>query len=167
MTPYNIVCPTIASFHNRCIINCGRKVTTNRRLIIHATCSGPFCLQEMSYRWILYQLMPSKTGAPWLKVHELQQHVLTDLDSTNIVFSGSRNPLKQRTEYKIVASARFRDQMAERGEMIFITGSPPHISKSESGCEVYPKKGNVLKTYFNITCSGWQDEDLPLTYQLR
>ena len=154
-------------FYNRCVINCGRKVSTNRRLIVEATCNGPCCVQELSYRWTLYHLSPSETGTTWLKVPKFRQYVLTDLDSSNIVFSGSKNPLKQNMKYKIVASVRFRHRMMEKGEMVFITDTPPHHPDGELGCQTYPRVGIVLKTDFNITCSGWQDEDLPLTYQLR
>ncbi|RMX60858.1 hypothetical protein pdam_00003501 [Pocillopora damicornis] len=149
-----------------CVINCGRKVSTKRRLIVEATCNGPYCIQEVSYRWTLYHLSPSETGTTWLKVPKFRQYVLTDLDSSNIVFSGSKNPLKQNMKYKIVASVRFRHRMMEKGEMVFITDTPPHHPDGELGCQTYPRVGIVLKTDFNITCSGWQDEDLPLTYQL-
>ncbi|PFX27644.1 Polycystic kidney disease protein 1-like 2 [Stylophora pistillata] len=149
-----------------CVINCGRKVSTNRRLIVEATCIGPFCGQEMSYRWTLYQISSTERGASWLKVRKFRRYVLTNLDSSNILFSGSKNPLKQSTHYKIVASVRLRHRMIERGEMVFITNTPPHNPYGDLGCQAYPRMGIVLKTDFSITCTGWLDEDLPLTYQL-
>lgn len=152
---------------NSCVINCGRKVSTNRRLIVEATCIGPFCGQEMSYRWTLYQISSTERGASWLKVRKFRRYVLTNLDSSTIVFSGSKNPLKQSTNYKIVASVRLRHRMIERGEMVFITNTPPHNPYGDLGCQAYPRMGIVLKTDFSITCTGWLDEDLPLTYQLK
>lgn len=154
-------------FINRCAINCGRKISTNRRMIIKATCKGTYCLEDNSYSWTLYKFALSANSSSWLEVQSLQSYLLTNVDSPNIVFSGSRKPLEQRTKYKIVASVLLRDEIVERGEMVFITNSPPHNRYGALGCDVYPKKGRVLQTKYNVTCFGWDDEDLPLSYQLR
>ena len=61
----------------------------------------------------------------------------------------------------------FGKDIADTGEMIFDTNSPPSNPNHESGCGVHPKKGRVLKAKFNVTCYGWENEDLPLSYQLR
>lgn len=136
-------------------------------MVIGAMCNGPYCLEDISYSWTLYQLTLSINSPSWLEVQNLQSYLLSNMDSTNIVFSGSRKPLKQNTKYKIVASALLRDDIIEMGEMVFVTNSPPHNPNGELGCGVHPKKGRVLQTKFNVTCLGWEDEDLPLRYQLR
>ena len=136
-------------------------------MIIEAICSGLHCLGDISYSWALYQFTPLENIPSWLKVQNLESYTLTNLDSTNIVFSGSKKPLEQRSKYKVVASALLREEIVETGEMIFDTNSPPSNPNHESGCGIHPKKGRVLKTKFNVTCYGWEDEDLPLSYQLR
>ena len=136
-------------------------------MIIEATCSGPYCQEDVSYSWALYQFTLLGNGPSWLKVQNLQSYTLTNLDNTNIVFSGSKKPLEQRSKYKLVASVLLRDGIVETGEMIFDTNSPPGNLYHELGCGVHPNKGRVLKTEFNVTCYGWEDEDLPLSYQLR
>ena len=103
----------------------------------------------------------------WLKVQNIESYTLTNLDSTNIVFSGSRKPLEQRSTYKVVAYSPLREGIVETGEMIFDTNSLTSTDPNhELGCGVRPEKGRVLKTKFNVTCYGWEDEDLPLSYQL-
>lgn len=136
-------------------------------MIIEATCSGPCCLEDVSYSWALHQFTLLGNDPSWLEVKNLQSYTLTNVDSTNIVFSGSKKPLEQRSKYKVVASVLLRDGIVETGEMIFVTNSPPRNPDHELGCGVHPKKGHVLKTEFNVTCYGWEDEDLPLSYQLR
>ena len=136
-------------------------------MIIEATCSGPYCNEDISYSWDLYQFTPLGNSSSWLKVKNLESYTLTNLDSANIVFSGSKKPLDQRSKYKVVASTLLRKGIVETGEMIFDTNSPPSNSDRQSGCDIHPKKGRVLKTKFNVTCYGWVDEDLPLSYQLR
>lgn len=136
-------------------------------MIIEATCSGPYCLEDISYSWVLYKFTPLENSPSWLKIHDLESYTLTYLDSTNIVFSGSRKPLEQSSKYKVVASAVLREGIVETGEIIFDTNSPPSNPNHEVGCGIHPKKGRVLKTKFNVTCYGWDDEDLPLSYQLR
>lgn len=154
-------------FTNRCTINCGSKVSTNKRMIIEAICSGPYCLEDISYSWALYQFTLLGNGPSWLKVQNLESYTLTNLDSTNIAFSGSKKPLEQKSKYKVVASVLLREGIVESGEMIFYTNSPPSNPDHKLGCDIHPKKGRVLKTEFNVTCYGWEDEDLPLSYQLR
>ncbi|KAL9989666.1 hypothetical protein ACROYT_G004234 [Oculina patagonica] len=134
-------------------------------MIIEATCKGPYCLEDIRYSWTLYQFALS-TKSSWLEVQNIQRYLLTNVDGTNIVFSGSREPLKQRTKYKVIASVLLHDQIVERGDMVFFTNSPPHNPYGGLGCGVFPKKGFVLQTRFNVTCFGWEDEDLPLSYQM-
>ncbi|XP_078351373.1 polycystin family receptor for egg jelly-like [Oculina patagonica] len=151
----------------RCVINCGRKINTNRRMIIETTCKGHYCLEDISYSWKLHQSASLSTNSPsWLEVQNLQSYILTNLESTNIVFSGSRKPLEHKTKYKVIASVLLRDEIVERGEMVFVTNSPPHNPFGEKGCVVHPKKGRVLQTKFKVACFGWKDEDIPLSYQL-
>lgn len=154
-------------FITRCTINCGQKVSTRKRMVIEAMCKGPYCLEDISYSWNLYQFTLSIKSPFWLEVQNLQSYILTNMDSTNIVFSGSRKPLKQKSKYKIVASALLREDIVEIGEMVFVTNSPPHNPKGELGCSVHPKRGHVLQTKFNVTCLCWEDEDHPFSYQLR
>lgn len=137
-------------------------------MIIEATCSGPYCLEDIRYNWALYKFTLVGNGSSWLKVQNLQSYTLTNLDSTNIVLSGSKKPLEQRSKYKVVAFVLLHGEgIVETGEMIFDTNSPPSNPYHELGCGVHPRKGRVLKTEFNVTCYGWEDEDLPLSYQLR
>jgi len=135
-------------------------------MIIEAICSGPYCLEDISYSWALYQFTLLGNGPSWLKVQNLESYTLTNLDSTNIAFSGSKKPLEQKSKYKVVASVLLREGIVESGEMIFYTNSPPSNPDHKLGCDIHPKKGRVLKTEFNVTCYGWEDEDLPLSYQL-
>lgn len=48
----------------------------------------------------------------------------------------------------------------------FHMNSPPiQLENAKSGCFVEPEEGFAVETTFNITCLGWQDEDIPLTYE--
>ena len=78
-------------------------------MIIEATCSRLYCLGDISYSWALYLFTPLENIPSWLKVQNLESYTLTNLDSTNIVFSGSKKPLEQRSKYKVVASALLRE----------------------------------------------------------
>lgn len=42
------------------------------------------------------------------------------------------------------------------------TNNPP----KDGSCEVKPITGEELKTRFRFSCSGWQDEHEPLTYEM-
>lgn len=48
---------------------------------------------------------------------------------------------------------------------LFIVNKRPRKKDNTSGCSISPSSGIGVSTIFNITCKGWYDEDLPLTYQ--
>jgi len=47
-------------------------------------------------------------------------------------------------------------------EYNIVTNIPPN----GGSCDVTPKTGEELDTIFTFSCSGWQDEHQPLTYEM-
>lgn len=73
---------------NRCKINCGDKVTANKKTVIESTCKGLSCKSGQRYNWTLYMLDPMACNETWLPVMDLKEMTLTELDSPNIVIKG-------------------------------------------------------------------------------
>lgn len=103
----------------------------------------------------------------WAEVPNFEENILTDIDSPNLVIPSDRQILQERSEYKIRAVVTLDNGLTIAEEMAFVTNSPPHVSDGRSGCSVTPSEGIVLTTEFNISCSGWTDDDLPLNYEFR
>ena len=148
-------------------MNCARKVSTNKRMVIESVCRGPFCRDVQKYNWFLYKMDPSAIDGQWIEVPYLKDMILTDLNSANLVYSGKGKRLHVTATYKVKASVLLREGIAEHGETMFFTNSPPYNHLGNLGCSAYPREGRVLQTSFNVTCLEWQDVDVPLMYQLR
>ena len=64
---------------------------------------------------------------------------------------------------RIKAVAFVEDGSTKEDQFTFRTNSVPY----GGSCSVSPVNGTAIDTEFNITCNGWQDDDLPLTYEFR
>lgn len=98
-------------------------------------------------------------------VPNLEDRILTDINSPNLVIPGDKQLLEENTKYKIRVVVTLTTGFTYAEEIPFITNSPPRIL--DGGCSVTPTEGLVLTTEFEISCSGWSDEDLPLNYEFR
>ena len=141
-------------------------MSANQRLTLRASCSGPLCNRIARYNWLLYKLQ-SSGDKYWIEVPSLEDKILTDIDSPNLVIPGDGNVLENSSKYKIRTIMTLSNGFTFAEELIFITNSPPRIADERGGCSVTPNEGFVLTTKFNISCSGWLDDELPLNYELR
>ena len=141
-------------------------MSVNQRLILKSSCSGPLCDIIIKYDWLLFKLKVSST-TDWMIVPNLEDRILTDINSPNLVIPGDKQLLEENTKYKIRVVVTLTTGFTYAEEITFITNSPPRILDGRGGCSVTPTEGLVLTTEFEISCSGWSDEDLPLNYEFR
>ena len=73
------------------------------------------------------------------------------------------------TKYRLRASVYLDDDTVEESEIFFKTNSPPGYNDSDEmvGCSVTPEIGHAVTTEFTISCRGFMDEDMPLSYEFR
>ena len=69
--------------------------------------------------------------------------------------------------YRLRGIVHLTDGTTEESEIYFRTNSAPYPIHDDSGCKVNPKKGHAVTTEFFISCDGWYDDDLPLSYEFR
>ena len=141
-------------------------MSVNQRLILKSSCSGPLCDIIIKYDWLLFKFKVSST-TDWMIVPNLEDRILTDINSPNLVIPGDKQLLEENTKYKIRVVVTLTTGFTYAEEITFITNSPPRILDGRGGCSVTPTEGLVLTTEFEISCSGWSDEDLPLNYEFR
>lgn len=149
-----------------CTSNCSAKVSANQRFTLKTTCSGLLCHKIFKYNWVLF-ILKTSGGKDWVKVTNLEENILTDIDSPNLVIPSGKQVLQESNKYKIRAVATLDNGFMIADEILFVTNSPPRVSDGRGGCIVTPSDGFVLTTEFNISCSGWTDADLPLNYEFR
>lgn len=63
-------------------------MTGNKRMVIESTCTGLSCQAAQRYNWTLFRLDPWAENETWIQVDDLEDKILTDLDSPSLVFKG-------------------------------------------------------------------------------
>ena len=73
------------------------------------------------------------------------------------------------TKYRLRATVYLDDDTVEESEIFFKTNSPPMYDYFDemAGCSVTPEIGQAVTTEFTISCQGFMDEDMPLSYEFR
>ena len=140
-------------------------MSANRRLTLKSSCSGPLCDRIIKYNWLLFKRkLPGDKD--WINVPNLEDKILTDINNPNIVLPGNEEVLEENNDYKIRVVMTLANGFTFREEVMVVTNSPPRVSDG-GGCLVTPHEGFVLTTGFNFSCSGWTDDELPLSYEFR
>ena len=112
---------------------------------------------------------PWSVNETWVE-EKLEDNILTELDSPTLVFKGKldqwENSLKDDRTYRLRGIVYLTDGTTEESEISFRTNSAPnHVDFP--GCKVNPEMGHAVTTEFFISCDGWYDDDLPLSYEFR
>lgn len=130
---------------------------------MQSQCEGSQCTKINSYEWILYERnqTASNTGIVWQKREDLQLLASTPLNSKDIVIS--ENTLEKGKDYRLVLFVQTTDGLPGMGAYDMSTASPP----TGGTCSITPPSGISLKTDFNLSCSDWDSDVTPLTYQFQ
>ena len=144
----------------RCLINCGPKLVPSVKLSIEAICQGSQCSNITSYNWILYQGDQSNPTV-WKRKDDLRLMASTPLNSSRIVIKESS--LIGGKNYRLAVLVTNADGFAGISAYDFSTALPP-----EGGtCTIKPTSGISFKTYFHLSCSGWNSYNTPLSYKFQ
>ena len=145
------------SAHNRCIKNCGEKLNPSSTLSLEGKCdTSGTCL----YEWQIYKADTENAEKDKVGSNETEPYILTSTTSRYLVVK--EGFFKGGKFYSIKLLAR-RSQKGAQGyttEKVEVNSPPKNGS-----FRVDPKKGVILKEQFNLSCSGWKDED-PLEYEI-
>ncbi|XP_048586750.1 uncharacterized protein LOC5520842 isoform X2 [Nematostella vectensis] len=155
----------------RCTSNCAVKVSPQNRMVIESACKGLTCRSVQKYMWELYTIDPFGESGKFELVQDLERRILTELDSPSIAFIGKvnmfENSLAPDQRYRVKVIASLPDGTSETAMIEFNTNSAPYPAMDEDGCFIRPEVGRAVTTEYNISCRGFKDEDLPLSYEFR
>jgi len=140
----------------RCIINCKSKIIPSVKLSIEAQCHGPLCSKISSYQWTLYGHNPSDTV--WRKI---QLVTTTPNNSRSITIK--KDSLEGGKNYRLAVFVHTMDGQQGMSALDISTASPP----TNGTCSITPSNGTSLKTVFNLSCSDWESDSIPLSYLVR
>ena len=133
----------------------------SKTMRIEPKCEGKLCDRIIRTKWSIHTLN-STMNSRWGRKEST--FVVKDF-SSHVYPSKTRDP-----HYKIKAVIAIRvenEVIKEEYDKEITLNSPPYIADRNSGCFVMPNEGYAVETIFNITCSGWSDEDKPLKYEFR
>ncbi|XP_068694084.1 polycystin-1-like protein 2 [Montipora foliosa] len=144
-----------------CTQTCPKKVNIDQKMSLKGHCVE--CFGELTFLWELYQHINASNVDPtdtskMKKDQNLEKKTTTGIKSLNLVVKP--NTLHPDCRYTVIFKA-FRGQQYGEFLQTLETNSPP----KNGSCEVTPKNGSAMHTLFRINCSGWEDVDLPLTYE--
>ena len=146
----------------RCLVNCGLKVVPQVKLSIQSQCQGSLCSNISSYEWILYeQSSSSANNGIWIRTQHLQLITDTPVGSSNIVIK--KGSLSGRTNYRLALFVQTTAGLPGMSAYDISTTSAP----TGGTCTITPSSGISLKTDFNLTCSNWKSDSIPLSYQFQ
>ena len=74
----------------------------------------------------------------------------------------------QKFQVKAIATPH-KGRFQEQALYTFIVNAPPkvEVQSENTGCQVTPREGFAIMTNFHITCLGWYDKDVPLSYAFK
>ena len=143
----------------RCKQNCAAKMNPSSRLSVLAKCSEG-CFGELIYSWEVYQNEGGKKSKLWQR--------RDNITATNSVqnpngpaFALPRDILDGDEEYLIRVFGGRENGAKGRSEYTSLTNDPPR----GGACSGKPPVGEALVSDFVLSCSGWRDADMPLTYE--
>lgn len=97
----------------------------------------------------------------WQEVTNLDDLILTYGNSPNLVTRQGK--LRGNSTYLVTVTGVTSKGHSSFATFSFVTNTPP----TGGTCKVDKPEGKAWETNFVFTCTGWHDEDLPLTYKFR
>ena len=160
-TPFSPSVLPIFLLHFRCFFNCQPKVSPLVKLSIKSQCRGLQCSKISSYKWRLYQHFKRNTSFLWQRKHNLRLVTSTPLNSSDIVIKGGS--LTGGNMYRLALFITITDGLWGVSAYDFSTARPP----TGGNCSITLPSGISLKTDFNLSCSNWESDNTPLSYQFQ
>ncbi|XP_035672972.1 polycystic kidney disease and receptor for egg jelly-related protein-like [Branchiostoma floridae] len=140
-----------------CLQNCGQYLNPSERLVISGRCMD--CTPETRPRY-LWSLVPepgnSKQGVDW------DTETLTGREKAFLSVQAETFKVADVAETFTLRIDVFSWSGASAYALYsFTTNAPPTLGT----CSVIPDSGTVMETLFQIKCSGFTDENVPLKYR--
>ena len=110
---------------------------------------------------MLYEQFKRNTSFTWQKTHNLRLITSTPLNSRDIVIKGGSltGGNKYRLALFIITTDGFRGMSAYD----YAIAIPP----TGGNCSITPPSGISLKTDFNLSCTDWESDSTPLSFQFQ
>ena len=142
----------------RCFVDCGAVVPASNKFRVTSECLNSAC-NGSAYEWRLRKL--NRNTNMWENVTILPNMTSTGVNSNNMIIT--KNSLPSGSTFSLMLVVQSSVGSEGFGLLDFATAGEPY----GGDCSPSAEKGIALKTEFTFECSGWQDQNSPLTYEFR
>lgn len=149
----------ISLFFFRCIVNCDSPVSTSSRINLRTDCGSTSCPPLLIYRWSMFRYNRSNPNSPWTAQTNFASFLATKETSKNLVMK--KQMLQPRSLYRITVDVLSPDGAFGWSSYSFETSAAP----SGGACHLTQLDREAVGRWLNISCHGWKDQAMPLTYE--
>ncbi|XP_066289732.1 polycystin-1-like protein 2 [Branchiostoma lanceolatum] len=143
--------PTISM---RCSSNCNSRINPSERLALLSVCENCRQDEQLSYNWTLQKAPPGyeRSALKW-ETDTTTGKFLPDLVVQAGVFT-------EPGQYVLRVDVIRADGVTGFAEYLFEPNTPPTVGT----CSVSPETGVAMVDDFSVQCTGFADNDLPMTF---
>ncbi|XP_070804066.1 polycystin family receptor for egg jelly-like [Pituophis catenifer annectens] len=140
-----------------CIENCGRSVIPTERFCLLGKCLNCRRFYRPQFHWSLFSGNSSELQFDWAS--------RTSTGRTNPYLCVKPWSLMHVAEFsfRLVLKVSLEGHEPLLYNYSFVVNTPPALGK----CSLNPPTGIAFLTKFSVHCSGFRDQDLPLTYKVK
>lgn len=143
----------------RCVLNCVSPASTSSRISVRTDCSSIRCPTSFTYRWKMFKNNGSHPYSQWTSQTNFANLLATEVGSKNLVIK--EQSLAPGSSYRITVDVLSPDDSVGWAAYQFDTLAAP----SGGTCRGTQLDRDVAGVWLNITCHGWRDESMPLSYE--
>ncbi|XP_065066412.1 uncharacterized protein LOC135692255 [Rhopilema esculentum] len=150
----------------KCIVNCEDKKNPDKPFKLQAICIKD-CGAGINYKWSLQKKNVGESDDKLKNVTDFSvkdKWLTTSITNKNLAMK--ENMMTSNFEYVVRLTGSLAEDEGTYGFSLYsiVVNVPPKVPISSSSCQVRPLTGKPLAKIFKGIMSGFQDDDVPLTY---
>ena len=143
----------------RCTMNCDSPASASSRISLRTDCNSKRCPVSFKYSWSLFRNCGNASHPKWSSQTDFQSLLSTKVDSKNLVIK--EQMLATGSSYKVKVDVKSPNGSFGWAAYQFYTLVVPSGGKCK-GTQLDKKD---VGSWVKITCQGWRDGNLPLSYE--
>ena len=141
-------------------MNCALPAFASSRISLTTDCNSIRCPVSLKYEWSLLKKDGKNSHPLWSTQINLKSLLGTEVDSKNLVIK--EQMLEPGSSYKIKV-----DVLSANGSFGWAVYQFDTVASPSGGtCHGVQLDRKDVGSWLNITCQGWRDEHMPLSYEL-
>ena len=140
-------------------MNCDSPAIASSRISLRTDCNSIRCPMSLKYAWSLLKNDGNNSHSKWSTQINLKNVLGTKVDSKNFVIK--EKMLEPGSSYKIKV-----DVLSASGSFGWAVYQFDTVASPSGGtCHGAQLDRKDVGSWLNITCQGWRDEHMPLSYE--